>query len=126
MTGVAIRTEAASAASQSSVGAIATAGGWVPVPEDGYTASATPAASAVGSPPATRVVFLVATAGKPSFWPAWGVLAWTPITGPRISWGLPPPQPAIRADTATAASRRLLGIAARTLASRAAANAACA
>ena len=44
--------------------------GWVPGALDGYTASATPAASAIGSAPATRVVFLVATAGKPSFCPA--------------------------------------------------------
>ena len=65
--GGAISTEAAIAASQSSVGASVTAAGWVPGAEDGYTASATPAASAIGSAPATRVVFLVASAGIPRF-----------------------------------------------------------
>ncbi len=43
--GDAISTEAAIAASQSSVGAIVTAAGWVPATCDGNTASATPAAS---------------------------------------------------------------------------------
>src|SRR5436190_19169817 len=55
-----IRTAEAIAACQSSSGAIVTAPGWVPEAAEGYTASATPAASAAGSAPATRVVFLVA------------------------------------------------------------------
>ena len=59
--GGAISTEAAIAACQSSLGARVTAAGWVPGAADGYTASATPAASATGSAPATRVVFLVAS-----------------------------------------------------------------
>src|SRR5947209_946044 len=53
--GDAISTDAAIAASQSSVGAIVTTFGWLPGAAEGYTASATPAASATGSPPATRV-----------------------------------------------------------------------
>ena len=57
-----ISTEDAIEASQSSVGVSVTADGWVPGAEDGYTASATPAASAVGSPPPTLVVFFVASA----------------------------------------------------------------
>src|SRR5450755_938308 len=64
--GGAISTAEATAACQSLLGAIVTAVGWVPGATDGYTASATPAASAVGSLPGTRVVFLVATEGKPS------------------------------------------------------------
>ena len=71
--GGAIRTEAAIEAAQSSLGAMVTAAGWVPGAADGYTASATPAASATGSAPATRVVFLVASTGKPSFCAARGV-----------------------------------------------------
>ena len=63
--GGAISTEAAIAASQSSVGAIVTAVGWVPAATEGNTASATPAASEIGSTPDTRVVFLVASTGKP-------------------------------------------------------------
>src|SRR5919201_443808 len=62
-----IRTDEAIAACQSSVGAITAAAGWVPDAAEGYTASATAAASAIGSAPATRVVFLVTTPGYPSF-----------------------------------------------------------
>ena len=39
---------------------------------EGYVASATAAASAIASPPATRVVFLVAKTGKPSGGPPAG------------------------------------------------------
>ena len=76
--GGAIRTEAAIAACQSEVGASATAPGWVPGAADGYTASATPAASATGSAPGTRVVFLVAVTGKPSCFTAFGDAEATP------------------------------------------------
>ena len=41
-------------------------------PVEGNAASATPAAVAVGSAPATRVVFLVANSGKPRSWAAFG------------------------------------------------------
>src|SRR5438309_6674680 len=64
-TGPAMKTEAASAASQSSLGASTTAGGLVPGAAEGYTANATPAASAVGSLPGTLVVFFVAVSGMP-------------------------------------------------------------
>ena len=76
--GGAISTDAAIAACQSSVGASVTAVGWVPAPTDGNTATATPAASATGSAPGTRVVFLVATVGKPSSCAACGVDAEMP------------------------------------------------
>ena len=66
MIGAAISTEEAIAACQSPVGARVTACGWVPGAADGYTASATPAASEIGSAPGTRVVLRVATVGKPS------------------------------------------------------------
>src|SRR5690348_9522714 len=69
-----ISTDEAIAACQSSVGASVTAVGWVPGAAEGYTASATPAASAIGSAPGTRVVFLVAIVGNPSCWAASGVL----------------------------------------------------
>src|SRR5207302_9619746 len=98
--GGAIWTEAAIAASQSSVGAIDTACGCVPELEAGYTASATPAASATGSVPATRLVFLVATEGKPSFCPACGVLAWTPTAGPVTTSLDVPPHAASNAHSA--------------------------
>src|SRR5947209_15785674 len=51
--GGAIRAEAARAACQLPVGASTTACGWVPLPTEGNTASATPAASDTGSAPAT-------------------------------------------------------------------------
>src|SRR6185437_6013223 len=47
-----------------------TAAGRVSGVRAGYVASAAPAASAIGSAPAIRVVFLVATTGKPSGGPA--------------------------------------------------------
>ncbi len=53
---------------------------------------ATPAASATGSAPATRVVFFVAVNGNPSFSAAFGVMAPTPLLGTwtRMSCVLPP------------------------------------
>src|ERR1700733_3982083 len=100
--GGAISTDAAIAACQSPVGASVTTFGWVPGTTDGNTARATPAASATGSLPGTRVVFLVASAGKPSFCAAWGAFDGTLIGTPTVtvelvtSWSslVPPPQPA--------------------------------
>ena len=77
-----ISTDEAIAACQSSVGASVTAVGWVPLAAEGYTAIATPAASATGSAPGTRVVFLVAVVGNPSCWAALGVLDWTAPVDP--------------------------------------------
>src|SRR5579884_4480040 len=68
------KTDAAIAACQSSVGARTTTDGWVPPPVEGYSARATPAASTIGSPPFTRVVFLVARYGKPICWGAFELL----------------------------------------------------
>ena len=98
-------------------GANVTAVGCVPGAAEGNTASATPAASATGSAPATRVVFLVATEGKASFWRAWGsadgvptvtVAAWD---SELLSSLVPPPQPASARLTPSmiASVRRLIG-----------------
>ena len=101
--GGAISTAEAIAACQSPVDASATAVGWVPGAADGNTARATPAASAAGSAPGTRVVFLVARAGKPSFCTACGALDGIPIVtvvvveqedAELLSRLVPPPQPA--------------------------------
>src|SRR2546430_8934566 len=87
--------------------------GWVPATDDGYTASATPEASAIGSPPGTRVVFFVATVGKPRRSPALGVFELTPTTGPGpvISSVLPPhaASPAAMARSARSLMRRIGG-----------------
>jgi hypothetical protein len=48
------------------------------VTAEGYSASATPAAFAIESAPFTRVVFLVAMAGKPMALAASGVVLATP------------------------------------------------
>ena len=61
--GGAISTAEAIAAGQLELGASTTAAGCVPGAADGYTASATAAASAAGVGARTRVVFLVATSG---------------------------------------------------------------
>ena len=57
----------------------------------GYVASATPAASAIASPPATRVVFLVATTGKPSGGPRAGTSSpvWPVTGGVSLAVGVP-------------------------------------
>ena len=118
--GADISTDEASAACQSSVGATVTAVGWVPAAAAGYTASATPAASAIGSPPAIRVVFFVAITGMPSCWAALGVPAVGTVTvlmAPLSPPSLPPPPQADRARQApTRASNEILRIAALTLA----------
>ena len=102
--GGAISTEAAIAACQSSVGAIVTAVGWVPATWEGKTASATPAASAIGSCPDTRVVFLVASAGNPSRWPAPACSSSSSCSSVlMISRVAPPPQPAIDTQAASPA-----------------------
>ena len=77
---------------------------------DGNTAIATPAASATGSPPPTRVVFFVAKPGKPSaarpasasspFWPRTGRVSVAPPLSSPLD---PPPHPA----SAMAASTRI-------------------
>src|SRR5438067_1470462 len=64
--GLAMSTPAAIAPCQFCVSTIATACGRLLGPVDGNTALTAPAASAAASPPATRVVFLVADTGKPS------------------------------------------------------------
>src|SRR4051794_8082973 len=116
-TGAAMRAEAAVAARQSPWSARATAGGRVATDWPGKTERATPAASVTGSAPPTRVVFLVAKAGKPS---ESGALDCTTTLGGRVSApptngaglgppplvGLSPPPQAPRADAATTRSSR--------------------
>ena len=75
------------------MGATVTAVGWVPAATEGNTARATPAASETGSTPDTRVVFLVASTGKPM--PAAGDAAlWPVVVVLTISRVVAPPQPA--------------------------------
>src|ERR1700742_4532810 len=110
-----ISTKPAIAACQSPVGASVTAVGWVPDTTDGNTARATPAASATGSAPGTRVVFLVAVKGKSSccaVCPAvGGVPPFAPdgpgVLAPRSFLGPPPPH----AVSARARSAAIAGIA---------------
>ena len=105
--GGAMRTDAAIAACQSSVGASATAVGWVPGTVEGNTASATPAALAIELLPETRVVFLVASTGKPT--PAvtdTGELAAAVVVLTISSVALPP-QPATSPQAATIAIGRV-------------------
>ncbi len=64
--GDAISTEAAIAPCQLFLSTIATACGRLSGEVAGNTALTTPATSATGSAPATRVVFFVAVTGKPS------------------------------------------------------------
>ena len=92
-------TEAASPVFQSRTSASTTACGRDSGVRDGYVASAIAAASAIASPPAIRVVFLVAKTGKPSGGPPAGTSSpvW-PLTG-GVDGGVgssspPPPQPA--------------------------------
>ena len=66
--GCAARLAAAIPEAQSLSSTRLTAAGPGTPPADGNAARATPAASATGSRPATRVVFLVANAGKPRSW----------------------------------------------------------
>jgi hypothetical protein len=74
----------------------------VPATCDGNTASATPAASEIGSTPDTRVVFLVARMGKPV--PAAGSAALEPVLVVlMISRVAPPPHPAIDTQAASPA-----------------------
>ena len=80
-TGGAIRLAAAIPEGQSSPLTSVTAAGPLTPPVEGKTASATPAASATGSLPATRVVFLVAKAGKPRSSTVWGCSSWTTTRG---------------------------------------------
>src|SRR3954462_13562846 len=105
-----IRTEAATAARQSATSTSVTALGLVAAELEGYTARAIPAASATGSAPPTRVVFLVAKIGKPS---AGAALAWSPLsptTGALTDRGSDRPHapspPATNAAAATTARDR--------------------
>src|SRR4051794_37657421 len=72
LTGCAVRLAAAIPDCQSLESTRETASGPGMPPVDGKAASATPAAFATGSAPATRVVFLVANSGKPRSWTALG------------------------------------------------------
>ena len=104
--GGAISTDAAIAASQSSVGAIVTAVGWVPGAAEGNTASATPAALAIESAPDTRVVFLVASTGNPTP-AAGGAVLWLAVVVFTINRVAAPPQPAtVNTQAARAAISR--------------------
>ncbi len=93
--GGAISTEAAIAACQSSDGASVTAVGWVPGAAEGNTASATPAAFETESLPDTRVVFLVASTGKPRLAAGAAALGPVVVVVLTISRVAPPPQAAI-------------------------------
>src|ERR1700761_9237520 len=113
--GEAISTEAAIAACQSPVGASVTAVGWVPDTTDGNTARATPAASATGSAPGTRVVFLVAVKGKPSCCAVCPAVDGVPPLAPDVAVVLPPSSflglPPPHAVSARARSAAIAGIA---------------
>src|SRR4051794_32491992 len=61
-------------------------GGRVSRDGEGYTARAAPAASAAGSAPPTRVVFLVAKPGKPRDCAAFLSSAGLPSTGGALDW----------------------------------------
>ena len=65
-TGAAVSDAAAIPPAQSPASTSETASGPATPPAEGKTASAAAAASAIGSAPETRVVFLVANAGNPS------------------------------------------------------------
>ena len=78
--GCAARLAAAIPEAQSLSSTRLTATGPFTPPLEGKTASATPAASATGSGPATRVVFLVAKTGKPRSCVA-GACSWTTMLG---------------------------------------------
>ena len=109
-----MKTDAASAACQLSESARTTAAGRLVGPVDGNTACATPAASAVGSAPPTRVVFFVANVGKPRSPAACGSSPATPETGAVtvfVGGGSGPvvslPHPEATAATAPASRRAL-------------------
>src|SRR3954449_19401 len=72
---------AATAPCQSSLSTSTTAGGRVSSDDDGKIALATPAASATGSLPLTRVVLRVAVIGKPSCSAAFLSVDFAPVTG---------------------------------------------
>src|SRR5919198_1888611 len=82
--GALMNTAAATPARQSPESTRVTAGGRVVAEVPEYTAWATPAASAVGSAPPTRVVFLVAKPGNPSSRAAEPSCPRLPRTGPRL------------------------------------------
>src|SRR5205814_2304081 len=104
--GGAARTDAASAPRQSPASASATAVGRVFVVCAGYTTCATPAASAIGSPPATRVVFFVATDGTPSWRTVSFEVLFVPFDGAKGAGLEPEPHPARTAAKRSGAARR--------------------
>src|SRR3954451_5254055 len=79
--GAATSAPAATAPCQSSLSTSTTAGGRVSSDDDGKIALATPAASAAGSLPLTRVVLRVAVIGKPSCSSAFLSVDFAPVTG---------------------------------------------
>src|SRR4051812_19452283 len=83
LTGGEVRLAAAIPDCQSPESTSETASGPATPPVDGKTASATPAALATGSAPATRVVFLVANSGNPRSCAAFGCgfFVWTTMRG---------------------------------------------
>src|SRR4051794_12386308 len=89
--GFATSAPAATAPCQSSLSTSTTAGGRVSSEDEGKIALATPAASAAGSLPLTRVVLRVALIGKPSCSAAFLSVDFAPVTGgvggaPLVSW----------------------------------------
>src|SRR5436853_2222954 len=86
-----ISTDAATPDCQSPESTSATARGRALDSSGVNTAWATAAASAVGSAPPTRVVFLVANCGKPSCWAALDSSPLRPMAGdcPRLPWPWP-------------------------------------
>src|SRR5215212_55990 len=91
-TGAAFSTDAARAPCQSSLSTSATTEGRERSLVAGHTALTAPATSAAASPPLTRVVFLVATVGKPSSAAARGWLDLTPVAGVPGSGAAVPPE----------------------------------
>jgi hypothetical protein len=105
--GALISTEPARAPRQSRESTIATALGRVTFEPAEYTARATPAASAVGSPPPTRVVFFVAKAGNPRSTAAWLSLPLAPLVGVLVFESpLRPQPPAASASASRQAAAR--------------------
>src|SRR3954449_9685188 len=103
-------TDAATPMRQSRASTSATAPGRVFTDGPGNTARATPAASATGSAPPTRVVFFVANAGKPRLPAASDWLPLAPTTGVvSVFAATPPPRPpqaaTVEAHSAKTASR---------------------
>src|SRR6185436_5917770 len=105
------KTEAATPPCQLSLSTRTTIFGWVVSLVAGQTAPATPATSAIASPPPTRVVFLVAVNGKPRSLAASSSFAFTPIWGGVSPPSSPSEHPAKSAQQARSSSgRRATGL----------------